>query len=76
MFATSETVSIHSGNRLIQTVGNVSIFPIFHINRSLQASFDPAGIDFNTFPTMAKTTVEARCLSARLEYLMALFSSE
>ena len=25
-FATSETVSIHSGNRLIQTVGNVSIF--------------------------------------------------
>ena len=30
-FATSETVSIASGNRLIQTLGNVSIFWIFCI---------------------------------------------
>ena len=67
-FATSETVSIASGNRLIQTVRNVSIFCIFcifiifnicYIICFVQAAFNPAGIEFQTFPTMATTIVEA-----------------
>ncbi len=66
-FATTETVSIESGNRLIQAVGNVSVLYTSHINHILhilyilhiyfvQEAFDPAGIEFKTFPTMAKHT--------------------
>jgi len=70
-FATSETVSIASGNRLIETVGNVSIFciffifnicykiHIFNIIRFVQAAFNPAGIEFQTFPTMATKIMKA-----------------
>ena len=66
-FATSETVSIGSGNRLIQAVGNVRSLNILHILHILnikhiyfvQHAFDPAGIEFNTFPTMAQRIVGA-----------------
>ena len=66
-FATSETVSIASGNRLIQAVGNVRSLNILHILHILniqhiyvvQHAFDPAGIEFNTFPTMAQHIVGA-----------------
>jgi hypothetical protein len=56
-FATSETVSIASGNRLIQAVRNVSIF--WMITFSSHDSFctgwfDPEGIEFNVFPTMSE----------------------
>jgi hypothetical protein len=60
--ATSETVSIASGNRLLQAVGNMSVMYILHNNHILhilyilpihfvQDAFDPAGIEFNTFLT-------------------------
>ena len=43
---------------------NESVLYILHINHILhihfvQDVFDPAGIEFNTFPTMAKHTVNA-----------------
>ena len=44
-FATSETVSIASGNSLIQAVGN--------------NDFNPLDIQYRTFPTMSKTVLEA-----------------
>jgi hypothetical protein len=58
------------GNRLIQAVGNVSVLYILHFNYILpflyvlhihfvQDAFDPAGIEFNTFPTMAKSIANA-----------------
>ena len=44
-FATSETVSIESGNRLIQAVGN--------------DGFNPEDISFNTLPTMSNAVIKA-----------------
>ena len=66
-FATSETVSIASGNRLVQAVFNVRSLNTLHILHILnikhiyvvQHAFDPAGIEFNTFPTMAQHIVGA-----------------
>ena len=66
-FATSETVSIASGNRLVQAVGNVRSLNTLHILHILnikhiyvvQHAFDPADIEFNSFPTMAQHIVGA-----------------
>ena len=44
-FATSETISIESGNRLIQAVGN--------------DGFNPEDISFNTLPAMSNAVIQA-----------------